>query len=391
MIPQRTLTGVCEIKNGQFMVMNRPPIFTGEKAALQVECSFNFNGEAYTIPSGVVAEMYLRYPNTDKMTVAVEMSISGNTAVGVISDEQTGLAGYPLLVIQLTDIISGSLIVACSCPVKISDVRGNLVIDSRAPSPSEVVYVGRSPYIDSTTGNWMEWDLQQNDYIDTGVHAKGDKGDKGDTGAAAGFGTPTATVDSNVGTPSVGISASGPDTAKVFNFAFHNLKGEKGNTGNTGAAAGFGTPSASVDANVGTPSVDVSASGPDTAKVFNFAFHNLKGEKGNTGNTGAAAGFGTPTATVDSNVGTPSVDVTASGPDTAKVFGFQFHNMKGEKGDTGDPTSSTAEDIHMSPTDTTTIYDAITDLKSALKSGKKEDAIWHLGFYLDENGDLCQE
>ena len=30
------------------------------------------------------------------------------------------------------------------------------------------------------------------------------------------------------------------------------------------------------------------------------------------------------------------------------------------------------------------------ELKSALKSGDEEDAIYHLGFYLDENGDLCQ-
>ena len=32
----------------------------------------------------------------------------------------------------------------------------------------------------------------------------------------------------------------------------------------------------------------------------------------------------------------------------------------------------------------------IANLKSALKSGKEEDAIWHLGFYLDDDGDLCQ-
>lgn len=32
----------------------------------------------------------------------------------------------------------------------------------------------------------------------------------------------------------------------------------------------------------------------------------------------------------------------------------------------------------------------VADLKSALLSGAEEDAIWHLGFYLDENGDLCQ-
>ncbi len=115
---------------------------------------------------------------------------------------------------------------------------------------------------------------------------KGDTGDTGPTGAAAGFGTPTASIDANVGTPSVTVSASGPDTAKNFDFAFHNLKGQKGDkgdTGNTGAAAGFGTPTASVDANVGTPSVTVSASGADTAKVFNFAFKNLKGQKGDAG------------------------------------------------------------------------------------------------------------
>ena len=63
-----------------------------------------------------------------------------------------------------------------------------------------------------------------------------------------------------------------------------------------------------------------------------------KGETGPTGATGAAgaaAGFGTPTATVDATSGTPAVTVQASGPDTAKVFAFSFTGLKGEKGDTG--------------------------------------------------------
>ena len=59
------------------------------------------------------------------------------------------------------------------------------------------------------------------------------------------------------------------------------------------------------------------------------------GKTGPNGPTGAAAGFGTPTATVDANVGTPSVTVTTSGPNTAKVFNFAFKNLKGQKGDTG--------------------------------------------------------
>lgn len=50
---------------------------------------------------------------------------------------------------------------------------------------------------------------------------------------------------------------------------------------------------------------------------------------------GTAAGFGDPVATVDGNTGTPSVEVTASGPDTAKVFTFTFKNLKGAKGDPG--------------------------------------------------------
>ena len=59
------------------------------------------------------------------------------------------------------------------------------------------------------------------------------------------------------------------------------------------------------------------------------------GTNGADGAPGAAAGFGTPTATVDSATGTPSVIVTASGPDTAKVFAFEFHNLKGEQGPAG--------------------------------------------------------
>ena len=37
-----------------------------------------------------------------------------------------------------------------------------------------------------------------------------------------------------------------------------------------------------------------------------------------------------------------------------------------------------------------TINSALSSLKTRLKSGAEEDAELHLGFYLDENGDLCQ-
>lgn len=60
------------------------------------------------------------------------------------------------------------------------------------------------------------------------------------------------------------------------------------------------------------------------------------GLTGPPGPQGQAAGFGAPTATVDSSVGTPSVTVTASGNDTEKVFSFEFHNLKGEPGAKGE-------------------------------------------------------
>ena len=182
---------------------------------------------------------------------------------------------------------------------------------------------------------------------------KGAPGEKGNDGAAAGFGTPSATIDGNVGTPSVTVTASGENTAKVFNFDFKNLKAEPGRNGNDGTSAGFGTPTATVDSNVGTPSVTVTSSGDNTAKVFNFDFKNLKGEPGRNGNDGTSAGFGTPTATVDNNTGTPSVTITASGPDTAKVFNFDFKNLKGEKGDgVAIGTSSANKNVYIAGYDT---------------------------------------
>lgn len=87
---------------------------------------------------------------------------------------------------------------------------------------------------------------------------KGDKGDTGDTGphgipgAAAGFGTPSATVDESTGTPDVEVTASGPDTAKVFSFTFTGLKGETGQTGSTGPKGDPGTSVASIQRTSGT-------------------------------------------------------------------------------------------------------------------------------------------
>lgn len=62
---------------------------------------------------------------------------------------------------------------------------------------------------------------------------------------------------------------------------------------------------------------------------------------------GEAAGFGTVTATVDTNVGTPTVVVTSSGEDTAKNFAFQFKNLGYDDSDLQSDFSDLADDFDV--------------------------------------------
>lgn len=135
-----------------------------------------------------------------------------------------------------------------------------------------------------------------------------------------GFQTVQATIDGNVGTPSVGVSyANG-----VLSFDFHNMKGnpgQNGQDGQDGDPAGFGTIGADITGGVGTPGVTVESSGPDTAKNLAFHFTNLKGETGVT----------SVVATVDNTSGTPACTVSLVG----QQLTLAFSGLKGAQGDTG--------------------------------------------------------
>lgn len=237
------------------------------------------------------------------------------------------------------------------------------------------------------------------------------KGAKGDTGAAAGFGTPTATATAGAagGAPAVEVTASGENSAKVFNFAFTIPAGAQG------TAAGFGTPTATVQTlDAGSNAeVAIAASGENNAKVFAFTFKIPRGEtgfvdeataldtsaagyekgsivtfgtpvetyqvitatskgetpanaaakfiklaaaggtgpKGNTGEAGASAGFGTPTATATAlDYGkAPTVSITASGANTAKVFAFAFGIPKGKDGTNGTNGTNGTDGVTFTP------------------------------------------
>lgn len=90
----------------------------------------------------------------------------------------------------------------------------------------------------------------------------------------------------------IAATSTGVLPTNTTNWQLFVSQGATGAQGPTGAAAGFGTPTASIDANVGTPSVTVTASGSNTAKVFNFAFKNLKGQPGTNGKDGVSEDVG---------------------------------------------------------------------------------------------------
>jgi len=179
-----------------------------------------------------------------------------------------------------------------------SVILGYVVVNSIAelPIPGEPTIgylVGENLYVyvgsggDTRSGAYQNCGAFRGPQGPQGIQGvQGVQGVPGQDGEAAGFGTPTATVDANVGTPSVSVTASGPDTAKVFTFTFTNLKGQPGADGADGAQGPPGVTSAvvTVDNTSGTPAAQVSVS----EGVLTIAFTGLKGLQGNSGYSGAA-------------------------------------------------------------------------------------------------------
>lgn len=107
--------------------------------------------------------------------------------------------------------------------------------------------------------------------------AQGPQGQAGSPGQAATI--TVGTVTTGAAGTSASITNSGTSSAAVFNFTIP--KGDTGAAGQDGTTPSI-TAAATVDSNIGTPSVVVTKTGTDAEPTFTFAFSNIKGEPGLT-------------------------------------------------------------------------------------------------------------
>lgn len=185
----------------------------------------------------------------------------------------------------------------------------------------------------------------------------------GSKGTAAGFGEVTASIDGNVGTPSVSVETGGTDEEKTFSFKFSNIRGNGISsmkvTPSTEDAGRNAIEFSFLDGSKksfdiyngsrgnGISSIDVLPSSTDSGEnkvTVNFTDGWSKTFSVYNGGTGRAAGFGKPTVSIEGGYGTPSATVEASGPDTAKVFSFKLSNLKGNGIESADYIQSTQDD-----------------------------------------------
>ena len=229
---------------------------------------------------------------------------------------------------------------------------------------------GFSPTITATEledGTGVTFNITNKDGTSTSVTVKngkqGERGEKGEVGSTP-IVSATASVSNTTGTPSVKVTKSGTDDEPIFDFAFENIKGEKGEQGEAftyddftpeqlealkgekGDISNISVTATSDDTSSDTPTVDVTKSGTIAEPMFDFAFHGLKGQKGDTGEKGADGFTPTITENADNTDDSYKLDIANS---NGTITTPNLKGAKGDKGEKGaDGTNGVTPNISMS-------------------------------------------